>query len=111
MFERGTNPLPRFGQDGRWSNYFHQMRQDTIGFSYHPADVRAIGILTKSFTGQYKAGQTAQLHHLWNFDALQLGGDHRRPSSWPDGHEVLDQQGIQGLQCTQEEHQSDPRAD
>ncbi|MGC0773273.1 MAG: IS4 family transposase [Candidatus Acidiferrum sp.] len=30
---------------------------DTTEFSYHRADVRAIGILKKSFTGQYKAGR------------------------------------------------------
>ena len=30
---------------------------DTTEFSYHRADVRAIGILKKSFTGKYKAGR------------------------------------------------------
>lgn len=30
---------------------------DTTEFSYHRADVQAIGILKKSFTGQYKAGR------------------------------------------------------
>ncbi len=30
---------------------------DTTEFSYHRADVQAVGILKKSFTGQYKAGR------------------------------------------------------